>query len=88
MRVKLNRPALSTKPPSANPPPHPQPRETEGADRNFKGPAYTLGHVRQRLRRDTGAPLSGLGSVGVVQDERSTLDLVHEACALLNPQAA
>ena len=24
----------------------------------------------------------------IVQDERSTLDLVHEACALLNPQAA
>ena len=34
------------------------------ADRNFKGPFYTLGHVRYRLKRDTGVLERGLGSVG------------------------
>ncbi len=34
-----------------------------GADRNFKGPFYTLRHVRYRLKRDTGVLERGLGSV-------------------------
>ena len=34
------------------------------ADRNFKGPFYTLAHVRYRLKRDTGVLERGLGSVG------------------------
>ena len=34
------------------------------ADRNFKGLFYTLGHVRYRLKRDTGVLERGLGSVG------------------------
>jgi hypothetical protein len=34
------------------------------ADRNFKGPFYTLGHVRDRLKRDTRVLERGLGSVG------------------------
>ena len=33
------------------------------ADRNFKGPFYTLRHVRYRLKRDTGVLERGLGSV-------------------------
>ena len=33
-------------------------------DSNFKGPFYTLGHVRYRLKRDTGVLERGLGSVG------------------------
>ena len=33
------------------------------ADRNFKGPFYTLDHVRYRLRGDTGVLERGLGSV-------------------------
>ena len=32
--------------------------------RNFKGPFYTLRHVRYRLKRDTGVLERGLGSVG------------------------
>ena len=36
------------------------------ADRNFKGPFYTLGHVRDRLKRDTRVLERGLGSVGGV----------------------
>ncbi len=34
------------------------------ADRNFKGPFYTLRHVRYRLKRDTRVLERGLGSVG------------------------
>jgi hypothetical protein len=34
------------------------------ADRNFKGPFYTLGHVRYRLKRGTGVLDGRLGSVG------------------------
>ena len=33
------------------------------ADRNFKGPFYTLRHVRCRLKRDTGVLERGLRSV-------------------------
>ena len=36
------------------------------ADKNFKGPFYTLSHVRDRLKRDTGVLERGLGSVGGV----------------------
>ena len=39
-------------------------------DRNFKGPFYTLRHVRYRLKRDTGVLERGLGSVS----DRSNLD--------------
>ncbi len=39
-------------------------RDNVVADRNFKGPFYTLGHVRDRLKRDTRVLERGLGSVG------------------------
>jgi hypothetical protein len=51
----------------------PKPRRAVGsakdsaADRNFKGPFYTLGHVRYRLKRDTGVLERGLGSVGALE---------------------
>jgi len=38
------------------------------ADRNFKGSFYTLGHVRDRLKRDTRVLERGLGSVGGTLD--------------------
>ena len=37
--------------------------------RNFKGPSYTLGHARYRQKEDTGAPESGLASVGAAGAE-------------------
>ncbi len=43
------------------------------ADRNFKGPFYTLGHVRDRLKRDTRVLERGLGSVsGIVYQVGTT----------------
>ncbi len=45
------------------------------ADRNFKGPFYTLRHVRYRLKRDTGVLERGLGSVsGEGVDDRYVYD--------------
>ena len=43
------------------------PCPARSADRNFKGPSYTLGHVRYRLKRDTGVLERGLGSVGALR---------------------
>jgi hypothetical protein len=40
------------------------------ADRNFKGPFYTLGHVGSRLRTDAGALERGLASVGERFDKK------------------
>ncbi len=37
------------------------------ADRNFKGPFYTLRHVRDRLKRDTRVLERGLGSVSGIR---------------------
>ena len=43
-----------------------------GADRNFKGPFYTLDHVRYRLKRDTGVLERGLESVSGVSHRLHT----------------
>jgi hypothetical protein len=48
---------------------------TSAEDRNFKGPFCTLGHVRYRLKRDTGVLERGLGSVGgVIASSQSYAD--------------